>query len=72
MPNVPMDFFQKAYDWLYEMFVTNKVIKKFDIRTFNALVGEMYILKSNFGLWESIAAKMILEKYISFDIICDI
>lgn len=63
-PYIPLPYFQKAFDWLKEIFVNKKVISKFDIRTFvNGLVKELYILGGDMSMWETIAAINIKTKY---------
>lgn len=63
-PNIPLSYYDTAYNWLYDMFVNKKVITKFDIRTFvSGLVKELFILQGDMGMWQTIAATNIKTKY---------
>lgn len=63
-PAIGMNYYEEAFDWLYDMFINKKVIDKFDIRTFvDGLVTELYILKGDKSLWNTIAAINIKAVY---------
>lgn len=70
-PMIPVSIYYEVWDWLYDLVINKKVLKKFDFRTFvKGLVVERY-RTPDFSTWEAIAANILVTKYPNANIVID-